>query len=106
MGADLHAVDADQQEYLDEPLQFLSEHGRPPSVDVTLIRDNMGELGAGAELLYMDEMEPAAALALADSLDGSRDRGLDDPLDLRVEGVVHWLRVWAGANDSPVSGMH
>lgn len=107
MGADLHAAAVDQQEYLDHPLNFMSLHGVPPSRDVTAIRDAGEVPGHLKDVLRMDRIEPAVALSLADGLERVRaENDLGGGLDLSVLGTVHWLRVWAGANDSGIRGIH
>jgi hypothetical protein len=111
MGADLHAVDGDQQAYFDDPLPFLAEHGHAPGFDVTHLRDTAGGDGGlpeyVVELLYGGAMDPEAALAVADAMElAHRDGDLDRAVDHQALELVTWLRAWAGERGSAIDGMH
>lgn len=107
MGADLHALDADRREFLDDPIPFLREYGAPPSIDVTLLRDSRRSFGYPFELLYEDRLEPPEALALTEHLElVYRDGNLISGLSLRTLQTIVWIRTWAGEHESPIGGIH
>ena len=104
MGADMHAA-VDQQEYLDDPLGFMSEYGAPPSIDVTVLRDSDEVPETVKDMLYWD-LDPSQAGELAAKLCLLRLEGLPQTEGLATLYLEAWLMRWACEHDSDISGIH
>lgn len=97
MGADLHVKGVDQQKYLDDALTFLAKHGKPPSLDVTHLRDSDEIPAYIVNELRSDVMSPMHAALVADSLELQARGGIDDTRT-RISALeaANWIRHWSG----------
>lgn len=104
MGADLRIKEVDNEDYLEDPHEVMSQIGEVPSIDVTKLRDDDDIPSYIKDPLHAAYISPNEALLIADSLEKhTRDRDVTDLAYYTT--VIGWLR-HMGSEGFTIVGMH